>query len=243
MTRKNILIQYMESRLAKEEGRPEPGPVITISREMGCPAKSVAEKVKFSLNHDLPGSGIWRCLSNEILEESARRLRVDPKYIKHIFTYNDRNTLDEILAATKKEHRYKSDRAIKNTIGQVIKSLGEQGNYIIIGRAGVAHTRHIKRSLHVRLIAPFDWRVSKIMEYKGINRQAAADKITTGDVNRKQFLNYYLGDSKLEDNFDLILNCSSYSIEGIAEIIVEAYKKRFNPEQDKPARGKYRMAK
>jgi cytidylate kinase len=213
----------MESRLKKEEGRSEPGPVITISREVGCPARPVAEKLKDLLNDRKQAKTEWRCLSNEILEESARKLKVNPKYIKHIFTYNERSMLDEIMAAAKKEHRYKSDRAIKNTIGHVIRSLGEQGNFIIIGRAGVAHTRHITHSLHVRLIAPFDWRVRKIMEHKGISMKAAIDKITKGDTNRKQFLSYYLGDSKLDDNFDLLLNCNSFNINELAAIINETF--------------------
>ena len=128
------------------------------------------------------------------------------------------------MAATKKEHRYKSDRAIKNTVGHVIRSLGEQGHYIIIGRAGVAHTRHISKSLHVRLIAPFDWRVEKVMEHKGITMKAAIEKINNGDSNRKQFLRYYLGDSSLDDNFDLLLNCSSFNINELAAIINDAFR-------------------
>lgn len=216
----------MESRLRKETILKQKGPVITISREMGCPAKAIAEVLVKLLNNDSGREAKWKYLSNEIMEESARMLKVDPKYIRHIFTYDDRNMLDEILVATRKEHRYKSDRAIKNTIGQLIKSFGDKGHYVIIGRAGVAHTRHIQRSIHVRLNAPLDWRISKVQEFKQTSRQEALDKIRRGDRNRSQFLKYYMGDIPLTDYFDISLNCAGFSIKHIAEIIYEAYNKK-----------------
>jgi len=210
----------------KKEPAPSynPGPVITISREMGCPAKPIAESLAGLLNKGRKREPLWKCVSNELLEESAQKLKVDPKYIKHIFTYDDRNMLDEILAATKKEFRYKSDRAIKKTIGQVIQTLGEKGHYIIIGRGGVAHAKHISNSLHIRLVAPFDWRVRKLMKYRGITEKEARDKVIKGDQNREQFLKYYLGDACLSSYFDLIFNSASFSIKDIARMIFEAYQ-------------------
>lgn len=215
----------MESRLQKEAKKIEPGPAITISREMGCPAKPVSERLKMMLNEGRNQGPFWKCLSNELLEEAAGQLKVDPRYIRHVFTYNDRNTLDEIIAATKKEHRYKSDRAIKNSVGRVIKALGEEGHYIIIGRGGVAHTRHIQKSLHIKLIAPIEWRIQKIMEFKNISWEEASVKVQKGDYNRQQFLRFYLGDSDLSDHFDLTLNCSSFKVEELAVLINEAFKK------------------
>ncbi len=225
MTKANILLQYMESRIKKEAVSSDPGPVITISREMGCPAKPIANKLMNLLNEGMKKDPIWRCLSNELLEESAQKLKVHPRYIKHIFTYDDRNMLDEILVATKKEFRYKSDRAIKNTIGQVIRAIGEKGHYIIVGRGGVAHTRHISRSLHIRLIAPLKWRVHKLMEHKVISEKNAIAKVVKGDKNRNQFLSYYLGDTYFSEFFDITLNCASFSINDCTKLIHEAFIK------------------
>lgn len=225
MNKTNILIHYMESRLRKDPVITDPGPVITISREAGCPAKLVAGELQALLNDERKGQPIWRCLSNELLEESARKLKVEAKDIKHIFTYNDRNMLDEILAATKKDHSYKSDRAIKNTIGSVIRSVGEKGHYIIIGRGGVAHTRHISKSLHVRLIAPVKWRIRQLMEHKQLTEKDAALKVEQLDKNRKQFLSYYLGDTCLTDYFDLTINSASFSVSDCADLIFRCFNK------------------
>lgn len=224
MTKSNILLQYMESRLINERVISEPGPVITISREVGCPAKLIAENLISVFKKEYPTLPKWQHLSNEILEKSARMLKVDPKHIKHIFTYNDRNMLNEILAATSKEHRYKSDRAIKNIIRDVIRSIGEKGHYIIIGRGGVIHTKHIHKSLHIRLVAPLEWRIEKVIEHKKISHEKASIKVRDGDQNRNQFLSYYLGGRCLSDQFDITLNCSTFSLTECVRLIKNAYE-------------------
>ena len=223
MTTSNILLQYMESRLRSDSAISEPGPVITISREVGCPAKLIAEKLITVFKKEYSNSPKWQHLSNEILEESALTLKVDPKHIKHIFTYNDRKMLNEILAATSKERRYKSDRAIKKAIKDVISSIGEKGHYIIIGRGGVIHTKHINKSLHIRLVAPEEWRIQKIIEHKKISYEKASIKVRNGDQNRHQFLSYYLGGNCLSDQFDITINCNTFSLTECVSLIKNAY--------------------
>lgn len=231
MTNSNILLQYMESRLKYDRVISEPGPVITISREVGCPAKLIAENLISDLKKEYSALPKWKLISSEILEESARELQVDPKYIKHIFTYNDRNILNEIIAATSKGHRYKSDRAIKNTIGYVIRSIGEKGHYIIVGRGGVVHTKHISKSLHIRLVAPIEWRIRKVVEYKKISYEKASVKVGNGDQNRNQFLSYYIGERCLSDQFDITLNCSTFSISECLGLIKKAYEAKILSEK------------
>nr|MDA3822587.1 hypothetical protein [Bacteroidales bacterium] len=54
-----------------------PGPVVTISRELGCPAKRVACKLSEELNKIKSKKAKdhkWRWISKEILNESAKAL-------------------------------------------------------------------------------------------------------------------------------------------------------------------------
>ena len=70
-----------------------PGPVVTISREVGCPAKKLAASLAERLNtmkkenfKDHP----WHWISKEIMMESARELQVDSSQIQHVFDYKSR---------------------------------------------------------------------------------------------------------------------------------------------------------
>ena len=100
-----------------------PGPVVTLSREVGCPAKTIAASLSDHLNtlkkaksKDHP----WRWISKEIMMESARELEVDSSQIQHVFDYKSRGILEDLLLAQSKDY-YKSDLKIRTTIAKVIR--------------------------------------------------------------------------------------------------------------------------
>jgi len=109
------------------------GPVITIAREFGCPAKKVAAKLASRLteiNSPLAKKIEWRWISKEILDESARQLNMDPSEIQYVFRYEKRSVFDDILSSYSKKY-YKSDRKIRNTIARVMRNIASEGNVII----------------------------------------------------------------------------------------------------------------
>lgn len=217
-------MKYFEARIKSEGENKEPGPVITISREYGCPSKVLAEILveklqlldKETLNHPYR----WKWIGRELLEESAKDLKVDPKHINHIFDYQERSTIDDILAATKKDGSYKSDHAIKKSIGKVIRSMGEHGHVVIVGRAGVVMNRDIRKSLHIRLMAPLEWRIERTMQTQNLSKEKALELITFKDANRKRFLEYYLGQKFQLQIFDAVYNCKYLTLEEIAELVM-----------------------
>src|SRR6056297_1206223 len=152
-----------------------PGPVITVSRELGCPAKNIAgslanelNKTKSSRCKDHP----WQWISKEILTESAKALNVDHDQIEHIFKYKNRNMLEDMLLAQSKDY-YQSDLKIRTTIAKVIRNFATYGNAIIVGRGGVAITRDIPKSLHIMLEAPLEWRAVRTASKHDITLEQA----------------------------------------------------------------------
>ena len=76
----NILINYMKNRFKYESVSPtkkhlKAGPVITISREYGCPAKQIADKLSTELNRiefENYSKNKRHWIIKEILDESAK---------------------------------------------------------------------------------------------------------------------------------------------------------------------------
>ena len=72
------LISYLKHRYEETQKRHTgPGPVITISREYGCPAKLIAEKLanELSAKHDEQGhTHLWKWYGHAILHESPHDL-------------------------------------------------------------------------------------------------------------------------------------------------------------------------
>ncbi len=205
-----------------------PGPVITLSRELGCPAKVIACKLAERLNEektkkskDIP----WRWISKEILDESAKDLNVDCEQIEHVFDYKSRGVLEDILFAHSKDY-YKSDLKIRTTIAKVIRGFANHGNAIIVGRGGVAITRDIPLSFHIMLEAPLEWRAVRVASKHEMTIDQARNYAQSIDKKRTQFRDYYQGKGNDYTRFDMKINCMTLSMEEIVEIILGAAKTR-----------------
>lgn len=218
------LISYLRQRYAERESEQQgEGPVITLSREYGCAAKLVAQKLseKLSQRKDKWGkTHSWKWYSKEILEESAKQLQLDPSEIAYVFNYEKRSSLEEFFNSF--THHYPSDKKIRNTIARVIREIALQGHAIIVGRGGIAITRDIPRSLHVHLHAPLEWRAIRISERYNCSLEEAKAQCMDIDKKREEFKNYFEGKGTDYTWPDITINCMTLTMDEIVEIIIKA---------------------
>ena len=226
----NNLINYLDKRLGREgyEKNPlnPPGPVITISREVGCNGIKLARELATGLNAH--GSmHPWKVISKEVLYESAKELHLDPDKINKLLKQTDRYTLDGILDAFSYK-QFVSDRKVINTVVDVIHSYAIDGFCIIVGRAGHVIAKDIKNSLHLKVIAPPEYRVKNIMENNFLDRAQAIEFINRVESERASLRKLVTKEETKEEiyNFDLVINRATMSTEGIVSIIVEAVKQK-----------------
>lgn len=224
------LIKYMSNRLTEESAHKEkPGPVITISRLYGCPAKKVARKLIEALSEKMAVKGYqnvnWKLVTKEIMSESARELNMDPAHIKYVFDYEQKGLMDDIFSAHLSKY-YKSDRKIRNTVGRVIRNIACEGHAVIVGRGGVAITRDIPLSFHINLEAPLEWRVLRISEKHNMSFEEAEKFALDVDRKRQQFREYFEGKNTDYTQFDLTFNTMTLSVDEIVRIIVRAVEVR-----------------
>ena len=219
------LLKYMSDRIQEEGGRfREAGPVITISREYGCPSKVVASRLAEELTRKafVKGKDIkWKYITKEIMAESARALEVDPEKIKYVFQYEQKSMLDDILSAQFTKY-YISERKIRNTVAKVIRNMAYEGNVIIVGRGGVAIAHDIPKSLHIMLEAPLDWRILRVAENYHITQDEAKKTAIEVDKKRREFREYFQGKNTDYTRFDLTFNCMTFSIEEMVQILLKA---------------------
>lgn len=227
MNMEGNLITYLSRRMQKEsyleKGIHSPGPVITISREVGCNGLKLAKELARSLNEEKLIE--WKVLSKEIFYESARELNLDPEHVRKIFKQPDRYTFDEILNAFSYK-QFKSERKIIRTVTDVVHSFAIDGFCIIVGRAGNIIAKGIVNSIHIKLFAPIEFRVMNVMENNPFSRQEAIEFINRIENERNAFRKL-VSKEKGEENlneFDLIINRSSFTTKAIVDMIVEAVK-------------------
>jgi len=219
------LLKYVSDRIQEEGSRgKEAGPVITISREYGCPSKIVAGRLAEELTRKMFVKGKevkWKFVTKEILAESAKALEIDPEKIKYVFQYEQKSMVDDIISAQFNKY-YKSERKIRNTVAKVIRNMAYEGNVIIVGRGGVAITHDMAKSLHVMLEAPLNWRMVRIAETYKISQEEAKKSAIDIDKKRKEFREYFQGKNSDYTRFDLTINSMTFSIEEIVHIILKA---------------------
>ena len=205
----------------EEEIITEFGPVITLSREYGCYGSEIAQLLADKINHAkvyTEERDRWVFVSHQVLHDASTNMGTEPRDISHIFGAEEKSFFGDLVSLFSKD-KYISDSHIKRTIARVVRSYSEQGKSIIVGRAGCVIAKHIEKAIHVKLIAPFEWRVSRIMERFSISHAEAESKVKETDKRRETFMKFFRGKKPDSELFDLILNRSTLSNEDIVNII------------------------
>jgi len=218
----NILFQYLEERFkqSQEEADKLPGPVITISRETGCSAILIAQELVRKINEKYNAGWTW--IDKEILKSSATELDNNLKEVMRFFDGQERSQLEEILSSFYSKH-FHSDMEIKNTVRRVISSVAQKGNAVIIGRGGVAIAKNISKSLHVRIFAPYEWRVENCMRKFKMSEKEAKKFVNHTDIKRQKLIELLYGCKipNIDAIFDVSYNRSKLLAEEISDSIFE----------------------
>ncbi len=211
-----------ERRKSRDQDFASPGPVITISRDYGCPGRRIARRVAETFTEKNLRHGHlkeWRWISKEIIEESARELKLSTPLMKELAEYKQKGFFEN-LALFFSDEFYPGDAKIKNSIAKFIYTAAAEGNVVIVGRASEAITKNFEKSFHVKLLAPLDWRVEVIANSCGMTLQEAKKELNEMDRRRKLFRNYFERDREDVEYFDAFYNCATMTDEEIVESIL-----------------------
>jgi cytidylate kinase len=223
------LVKYLIERHQESfKPCPEPGPVVTISREMGCAGTQVAIKLVDELNkrYTFKEGELWKWVGKEEIQSAAAHaLNLPPEEINYVLEAKKKTMMDDILQSFSKKY-YKSDRTIRKTVKDVIRSMACSGRAVILGRGGVAITRDIPRSLHINLEAPIEWRTLRISERMNIDEKAAEAYILEIDKQRAEFRDYFGGVNTDYTRCDISFNSMTLTISEIVDIIVKTMELR-----------------
>ena len=215
--------RYQEAVLNKSPE--EDGPLITISRQTGCDARQVAEIVVENLNRKL-GIPKWKWVDKDIIYTIGAELNTDAIRVENFYNGIELSNLSEMIMAF--SGNFVSDLKVKKAIRDVVLSMCKEGYLVMVGRGGVSIGQNIANALHIRLVAPFYWRVENVMKKKNIDIEAAEKYVVDTDEKRFNLIQTFL-DKKpltLDYLFDASINRNAFSINESAELIVDMFEKK-----------------
>ncbi|MHC1704102.1 MAG: AAA family ATPase [Tenuifilaceae bacterium] len=228
MAKVDIVKYLIERHKDLHKPCPEPGPVVTISREMGCAGTLVAVRLVEELNkrYTFKDGELWRWVGKEEIQAAAAHaLNLAPEDIDYVLEAKKKTMMDDILQSFSKKY-YKSDRVIRKTVKDVIRTFACNGRAVILGRGGVAITRDIPRSLHINLEAPLEWRTLRISEKMDLDIKAAESYILEIDRQREEFRDYFGGVNTDYTRFDISFNSMTLTISEIVDITIKTMELR-----------------
>ena len=193
----------------KEAGAAKAKSVITISRETGCGATQIAQKLADALKMDLMGSKIIQMVaeSTEMSEKVVQSL--DEKEI---------TKRDEWLSALFDRRNLWPDQYLQH-LTKVISTIGRHGNAVILGRGATFILPH-EETFSVRIIAPWEKRTENALK---TTREEAQRYLANTDSSREAFVRkYFNADVTDPAYYDLVLNMRGFSIDSAVKAIIVA---------------------
>lgn len=179
--------------------------VITISRQLGSLGTTLGRQIAARLGYHI--------VHRELINQAAR-LAGEP--------YMALATIDE-LGLLGFEPDETQQRAYLESVQTVIEDLAAAGNVIIVGRAGQAILQNNPNVLHLRVVAPLDIRIQRIVRAHGISPQAARAQIEDSDHYRAFYLQRFYS-IRWDDPtlYHLVINTGHISLETSAEVVCTA---------------------
>lgn len=102
----------------------------------------------------------------------------------------------------------------------LIKELYQKGNLVLVGRGGQVLLAGQPGCLHLRLCAPLEYRVKRVMEKAGISEKEASEKISQRDRSRASYIkDHYQRDWNDPGLYHLTINTQLVPAEAITALV------------------------
>ncbi len=209
-----------------------PGPVVTISRQAGCSAQRLAIKLSkiltgYSYMSETKTDAEWEWVDknaftkmvNQMIDEIERG-QFDDKDEAIIM-------MKEVSRAFSEETIYDiSDDKLIRILKGIICRLAYEGRKIIVGRSAGVILKNVPSKLNIRLEAPTEWRINRIMQINDFSKAKAEEYIQRMDTRRDSFIERIIGRKAENNDFDVIFNYATLEDDEIVDAVVNILRNK-----------------
>ncbi|MBI3396756.1 MAG: cytidylate kinase-like family protein [Spirochaetia bacterium] len=225
---KNSLLLFIKDKVGHTGSKKQSGPVITISREYGCPGIGLSQDLADALSKKRSADGRvaeWKALDKEIISRAAHEVDLTPGLVEKLYKEKSMGFFADLFKSFS-DHYVPSDVQVKKTVAGVVRAMAHEGHVVILGRGGVVLTHDMPRSLHVKLFAPLDWRIERVKVMDKVKEPKARQLIETVDRERIYLRNFLAGEQTQDSIFDLHLNAARLTVPEMVAMIVRVLEVR-----------------
>lgn len=194
---------------------------VTISRQAGCGAVLIAERLAHYLQQHTPEDHAkWTVFDRDLMDKVLADHNM-PKYLAKFLPEDRASQIEDTLADIFGVHP--PTQTVVQQTAETILQLAELGSAIIIGRAGNIVTAKLPSVLHVRLIAPLEDRIERICRDDHKTPDEARRFCLEEEQARTRYLKtYFQADINDALLYHLVINTSRVGLENSVRIIGDA---------------------
>jgi len=197
--------------------------LITISRQFGAGGSAVAQRVATELG--------WSLVDNEFVEQVAQRAGLPPQEVaereERVLSFLDRLSLTlassapELFPPETGTAEDKDEVKVTRMTERLVAELAEEGRAVLVGRAAPAVLGQTGDALHVKLVAPVEFRLEQVCQRTPCDSEEAQERMERTDKNRARYhKKYYDRDWDDPANYDMVLNTGRLGFDGAVDVIV-----------------------
>jgi len=187
--------------------------IVAISREMGSGGYEIGAAVAKALNFEY--------VNRQILLEAA-----------HAHGVPEATLVDVVERRPSLWERFDAERRRYLTfLEAAYYAFAERGNLVTASRSGPFFVRDVRHALKVRIMAPVEVRVRRVMAQARLEEKAATAKVRAYDREMAGRIDYLFGvDWTRPENYDLVINTRDDAWEFYTDLLVAAARHpRYQP--------------
>jgi cytidylate kinase len=203
-------------------------PFLTISRQPGAGAWTLARQLVDALNRTLPAEQSWTCWDRELVEKVATDLHLSARLI-HSLEDRERSWMSDFLESLSfADTPGQADEAkVYARIAETIRALAHVGRVVIVGMGAAFATRRMRGGIAVRLVAPFEHRVNFMAREYQLTPDKAAARVKELEHNRAAFYRRYWANEPLgPETFALTINTAEVDMPTMIDMLTGLVKNR-----------------
>ncbi len=198
-------------------------PVVTISREAGAGAGTLAPLLAELLNQrnpkkdGCPWTVFNRNLVEKVLEDHQLPTAIQQFMPEDATVFSPGSVVEELLGL------HPANWTLVQHTTDTILRLARMGNVILVGRGANVISARCKKAFHVRLVAPIKLRIERAAKRYQLTEREAAVLIRQKDAARRRYVkaNFKIAiDDPLQ--YHATINTGLISFETAAQLIAEA---------------------
>lgn len=191
-----------------------PAPFVTISRQPGVEGRALAVDLAARLNQIDPDELPWTVWEDEVVRRVAKEHRLSPDQVAALEDQRPSWLANLVASVTLASKSAPEELAVFHRVEATVRALAERGRVIVVGWGGACITRDMPNGLHVRLVAPLEYRVAAAVELLGLSKEAAADWVRETEVSRRAFYRRHWPNRRaVPEGYSMILNVAVIPIE------------------------------